>query len=394
MPAPSFPSSAFLHTPFVWTCSKKARECEKKGVTAALPPRPRGPRTGGGSCLGRAWRRPPLAHALWDQRLLETDAEALRYRMAASRLRLRRGQVDTLRQRVQACLDAELRALEALEAEALRQHLQQLHALKYGQYLSVLSAHLEAASGGSIGMVKLMPDSEEVRQVLVEVGVPAGAPLQVLHAYRLRNTRLQTDFGHAALESAAPGGAASSSGGGGGGGSDGGADAHEQQRRRRPARSGCSLRLPTSRWAQARARPAAHPADDDDALVAGRPAHGARGGCVDMKSLAASSCSAPPPRRSRSSRGRRRGRRSSPGRWRRRSPRATPRRRNSSPAAESQRGAAAAAAGRRRSNRGWCGPAEQAAIAAAGGAAAQPTAAMGGAAAAASAGPDWRRANE
>ena len=241
----------------------------------------------------------PLAHALWDQRLLETDAEALRYRMAASRLRLRRGQVDTLRQRVQACLDAELRALEALEAEALRQHLQQLHALKYGQYLSVLSAHLEAASGSSIGMVKLMPDSEEVRQVLVEVGVPAGAPLQVLHAYRLRNTRLQTEFGRAAVEGTAQGAASTSSGGGGGGGiSDPGAAPHSSSGADGYTQRLLALRLPTSAVEHTLVhglRP--RPTDEEDALWwQVDPRTVPEAGCVDMKSLGGLiSGSAPPP---------------------------------------------------------------------------------------------------
>ena len=81
--------------------------------------------------------------------MMEVDAEALRYRMTVSRLRLSRRCVANLQQSVASALDTEQRALEALEAEALRQHLQQLHALKYGQYLSVLSAHLEAASGSS-----------------------------------------------------------------------------------------------------------------------------------------------------------------------------------------------------------------------------------------------------
>ena len=89
-----------------------------------------------------------LAHSEWERRLLDTEAEALRYRMAASRLRLSNRHVASLQESVARALDAEIKSLAALEAEAVRQHHQQQHALKYGQYLSVLSAHIEAASGG------------------------------------------------------------------------------------------------------------------------------------------------------------------------------------------------------------------------------------------------------
>ena len=60
------------------------------------------------------------AHALaaWDERLIEVDAEALRYRMTTSRLRLSQRQVAALQHRVDAALEAEAAALEALEAEA------------------------------------------------------------------------------------------------------------------------------------------------------------------------------------------------------------------------------------------------------------------------------------
>ena len=112
-------------------------------------------------------------HSAWDERLIETDAEALRYRMTVNRLRLSRRHVAALEKSVETALQAEQSTLEALEAEAVRQHEQQQHALKYGQYLSVLSAHLHAASGGSLGMVRLPPESEEVRSVLAEVRSPA-----------------------------------------------------------------------------------------------------------------------------------------------------------------------------------------------------------------------------
>ena len=64
-----------------------------------------------------------LAHV--DDRLLEVDADALRYRMTLSRLRLGRRRVTALEQCVAASLEAELAALEALEAESVRQHDQQ-----------------------------------------------------------------------------------------------------------------------------------------------------------------------------------------------------------------------------------------------------------------------------
>lgn len=137
---------------------------------------------------------PAFAFSAWDERLIEAEAEALRYRMTTSRLRLSQRQVAALQQQVASALEAEQMALEALEAEAVRQHEQQQHALKYGQYISVLSAHLSAASGSCLGTVRLPPESEEVRTVLAEVGVPLGAPLQVLHAYRLHNKRLRDEF--------------------------------------------------------------------------------------------------------------------------------------------------------------------------------------------------------
>ena len=62
------------------------------------------------------------------------------------------------------------------------------------QYLNTLSVHIAAASGGSISMLRLPPDSDEVRQVFVEMGAPAIGPMQVLHAYRLRNGRLFEGF--------------------------------------------------------------------------------------------------------------------------------------------------------------------------------------------------------
>jgi hypothetical protein len=135
-----------------------------------------------------------LGHSAWEERFLEAEAEALRYRMASSRLRLRRRQINGLRQRVQLALEEEQAALQALEAEAVRQQQQQQQALKYGQYLSVLSTHIDAASGGCIGMIKLQADSDEINQVLTEVGAPPAAPLQVLHAYRLRNNTLNEEF--------------------------------------------------------------------------------------------------------------------------------------------------------------------------------------------------------
>ena len=135
-----------------------------------------------------------LATCSWDDRLMEIDAEALRYRLRLSRLRLGHQKVASLTASVAAAFDAEIKALEALEAEAVRLHEQQKHAHRFGQYLTVLSAHLEAASGGAVGMLRLPAEGEEVRQVLAEVGVPLGAPLQVLHAYRLRNSRLHDAF--------------------------------------------------------------------------------------------------------------------------------------------------------------------------------------------------------
>lgn len=73
-----------------------------------------------------------MAGAQWDLRLVEVDAEAVRYRMAAKRLRLGKQQVRMLHDRVATALEAELESLQALEAEAIRQQQQQHNASKYG----------------------------------------------------------------------------------------------------------------------------------------------------------------------------------------------------------------------------------------------------------------------
>lgn len=132
--------------------------------------------------------------ALWQRRLLDVDAEALRYELATKQLRLRDRQVAALRDRVLAALREEAAALDALEAESVRQHQQHEQALKYGQYLNVLSVHVAAASGGGISMLRLPPDADEIRHTLSELGAPGVGPMQVLHAYRLRNTRLHEEF--------------------------------------------------------------------------------------------------------------------------------------------------------------------------------------------------------
>jgi hypothetical protein len=75
---------------------------------------------------------PEAAAAVWEHRLLETEAEALRYRMAASRLKLKGSQVTALQEHVAAALNEELKSLEALEAEAVRQQQQEEQASKYG----------------------------------------------------------------------------------------------------------------------------------------------------------------------------------------------------------------------------------------------------------------------
>ena len=75
---------------------------------------------------------PEAAAAVWEHRLLETEAEALRYRMAASRLKLNGSQVTALQEHVAAALNEELKSLEALEAEAVRQQQQEEQASKYG----------------------------------------------------------------------------------------------------------------------------------------------------------------------------------------------------------------------------------------------------------------------
>ena len=92
-----------------------------------------------------------------------------------------------------SALGDEAAALDALEAESLRQQQQHHQALKYGQYLSMLSVNVAAASGGTISMLRLPPESDEIRHTLAEMGVPTGS-LRVLHAYRLRNTRLHEAF--------------------------------------------------------------------------------------------------------------------------------------------------------------------------------------------------------
>jgi hypothetical protein len=135
-----------------------------------------------------------LAPSLWSRRLHDADADALRYRLLAAQLRPRQSQIRALRERVLAALSDEAAALDALEAAAERQQEQQQNALKYGQYLNVLSVHVAAASGGSISMLRLPPDADEIRHTLSELGAPISGPMQVLHAYRLRNARLHEEF--------------------------------------------------------------------------------------------------------------------------------------------------------------------------------------------------------
>lgn len=143
------------------------------------------------------------------------------------------------------------------------------------QYLSVLSAHIEAASGGSIGVTKLEPEHDEVRQVLSDAGVPFGAPLHVLHAYRLRNAKLQEDFNRRAAA-----GVPSSANGGGDAGAVPPAPQGYTQRI-------LALRLPPTSVEHALVhglRPKPPVAKALDWQVDPRTVPEA--GCVDMKSLA------------------------------------------------------------------------------------------------------------
>ena len=68
----------------------------------------------------------------WEDRLLKLDEDALRTRLAMKKLRPRQQQVNLLAQRVLQAFDVESEAIDALEAEAQRQHQQQQAALKYG----------------------------------------------------------------------------------------------------------------------------------------------------------------------------------------------------------------------------------------------------------------------
>ena len=54
-----------------------------------------------------------MAVNAWEERLLEADAEVLRYRTRLSRLRLGRRHVAALQEHVAVALDAELRAMQA-----------------------------------------------------------------------------------------------------------------------------------------------------------------------------------------------------------------------------------------------------------------------------------------
>lgn len=73
-----------------------------------------------------------MADLSWEARLIEMDADAVRQRMAANAFRLGPPHIAALRRSVELALDEESRALEALEAESLRQQQQQQHAIKYG----------------------------------------------------------------------------------------------------------------------------------------------------------------------------------------------------------------------------------------------------------------------
>ena len=93
-----------------------------------------------------------------DERLIAMQADVCRYRMAASRLRIRRPQMLALEEAVQQALSSELSALQALEAEAVRQEQQQLQALKYGCVLpssAVFAAHCVATSSHARAMAHL-----------------------------------------------------------------------------------------------------------------------------------------------------------------------------------------------------------------------------------------------
>ena len=171
--------------------------------------------------------------------------------------------------------------------------------------------------------------------MLVEVGA-AGAPPQVLHAYRLRNTAANR-FGRAAVE-ARRGAASTCSGGGGGGIGD---PAPRRQRRRRWLHAACSARrrrLRSSMLVKACGR--GHRQEDALWQVDLRTVPEA--GCVDMKSLGGLISVrrlADAPRSSRAAGT------FLAGAVDGQSPHAKPRRRNSSRAVEGrQRGAAAAAA--------------------------------------------------
>ena len=115
--------------------------------------------------------------AEWGGRLLELDANVLRFRLAASRLRPTKATLEALAKRVRDVLIDEAGALAALEAEAARQHEQEARALRYSQYLDVLALHLRAASGGSIGAERLAISDPEVRVALTTAGHPEFAAL-------------------------------------------------------------------------------------------------------------------------------------------------------------------------------------------------------------------------
>ena len=202
-----------------------------------------------------------LAPSLWSRRLHDADADALRYRLLAAQLRPRQSQIRALRERVLAALSDEAAALDALEAAAERQQEQQQHALKYGQYLNVLS---------------LSARGRRKRRQHQHAAPAARRRRDPSHALRAWRSHCRADAGAAripAAQRAAPRGV-------------------QRAREWRPApgraaaRRGPAAHAPTSRHAPpsrfsraySRLRPPSEAAGGCAARVAGGPSQRARGG--------------------------------------------------------------------------------------------------------------------
>ena len=125
---------------------------------------------------------------------MDVESEALRFRVAASKLRVSRSDVEESCRRVVASLQAERRMLGHLEVAMDRQHRRTIRALRYGCYLDVLGAHLSVATNGQICASATAGDDPELLSTCSQVGADDTLGLRVVTAHRLINEPLRQAF--------------------------------------------------------------------------------------------------------------------------------------------------------------------------------------------------------